>query len=117
MKLKCKIGPKFFDMLGDQKDVDFRQIENITFENSVTGDIRVFNVSDIQILPEPEQDKIKELYPYVSWDHTLPIFAILLSTEIKAIVTPELSVPNPELDKVRTNTPENTKFESWGVKL
>lgn len=116
MKLKCKIGPTFFDMLGDQKEVDFRQIEDITFENSVTGDIKVFRVADIQMLPEQKEASIKERYPNVPWDDTRPIFAIILSTEIKSFVPPELPAPNPELDKVRANMAENTKFESWEVK-
>ena len=115
MKLKCKIGPNFFDMLGDQKEIDFRQFEDITFENSVTGDIRVFNVSDILMVPEEKGIEVMERNPGVPWDDMLPIFGIILGTEKKSFVRPELSDPNPELDKVRASIDENTKFQPWGV--
>jgi len=51
MKLSCFINPEHFDMLGDQKIIDFRQFEEIKFTNNVTGDIRTFHVFDILKTP------------------------------------------------------------------
>lgn len=117
MQLNCYIAPEYFDLLGDQKEIDFRQIEHIKFQNNVTGDIRVFHVSDIQQLPEYKENIIRQRYPNIPWDPDLPIFAIVLGTEIKQFVPRDLPAVSPELDKVWSGTKDDTKYPCWSESI
>lgn len=114
MKLSCVINPKFFDMLGDQKIIEFRQFEEIKFTNAVTGDIRTFSVLDIENIPPHKHETLKSRYPDVLWDPKIPIFGIILGTEIKPFVQPACTADSKDLDKVRTAVGDNRKFELWG---
>lgn len=89
MKLACVINPEYFDQLGDQKIVEYRQVEEIKFTNAVTGDIRIFNVSDIQRIHPKYFKEFKTEYPDVPWDPRYPIFGILLGNEIKSDGMPQ----------------------------
>lgn len=114
MKLSCVINPEHFDMLGDQKIIEFRQFEEIKFTNAVTGDIKTFRVLDIENIPPHKHDTLKARYPDVPWDPRLPIFGIILGPEIKPFVSPVCAAASQDLDKVRTAVGDNHKFEPWG---
>ena len=113
MKLKCMIDDEPFNMLGDQKEYDFRQFEEIVFENNVTGDIKTFLVDDVVLLPDHKASQVKERYPKIPWDPRRPIFAIALGSEIKHFVNKDLTAAPQDLDKVRASNVENTKHECW----
>lgn len=114
MKLSCMINPEPFDMLGDRKIVDFRQFEEIQFTNNVTGDIRTFHIKDIQLIPEHKHKTLKGRYPNIPWDPILPIFGIILGTEIKPFVQAPSTAVRPDIDKVRAAVGDNQKYEPWG---
>jgi hypothetical protein len=114
MKLSCNINPEHFDMLGDQKIVDFRQFEEIQFTNNVTGDIRTFHVENIELIPEFKHKTLKGRYPDIPWDPNLPIFGIILGTEIKPFVMAPSTAVQQNIDKVRATVGDNQKYEPWG---
>ena len=114
MNLNCFINPEQFDMLGDRKIVDFRQFEEITFTNNVTGDIRTFHVETIEEIPKHKHKTLKDRYPDIPWDPSRPIFGIILGPEIKPFVTAPSTAAPLNLDKVRATVGDNRKFEPWG---
>lgn len=89
MKLNCRINPQYFGMLGYSKFIEYRQIEEIKFTNTVTGEIRIFNVRDIAKADYFTTQKVKSMYPDVPWDDRYPIFAFHLGDEIKPTSTEE----------------------------
>ena len=114
MKLSCNINPEHFDMLGDRKIIDFRQFEEIQFTNNVTGDIRTFHVENIELIPKFKQEILKKRYPDIPWDPRLDIFGIILGPEIKSFVSPVCAAAPRDMDKVRADVGDNSKYEPWG---
>lgn len=89
MKLNCKINPKHFGKLGYTKFIEYRQIEEIKVMNTVTGEVRTFNVRNIEKADYFTTQKVKSMYPDVAWDDRHPIFAFHLGDEIKPVSTEE----------------------------
>lgn len=81
MKLQCKCLPKYFDMIkSGKKTADFRQFEEIEFENKETGEIVRFEVRFIY--PITAYKTTKEAHPDVPWVERLCIYRIELGKQL-----------------------------------
>ncbi len=104
MKLTAKVLPEYFGNL-DLKFVEFRQIEDITLENSETGERRTFEVKDIRRLVKSDASNVKKIYPNVPWDPDLPVYAIELGDELDrndiVSVPPEISAGPGQGDRMQ----------------
>jgi len=81
MKLYAKILPKYFELLvSGKKHTDFRQFEDIIFENTETGDTITFAVKDV-CGAYPHSD-IRNAHPDVDWHPNRPIYKIILGRRL-----------------------------------
>jgi len=82
LKITAKCLPRYFDRL-KAFGVDYRQFDEITFVNSVTGKEKTFYVDLVRQMDDSEREIIKDLTPEVSWDEEKPIYAIDLMKQKK----------------------------------
>ncbi len=107
MKLHAKILPEYFELL-KFKNVEFRQFESITLENSETHEQRVYKIKDVRKIQDDDEFLIKRLYPNIPWNVELPSFAIELGDEIDS-VPPEISAAASLGDRKPFEVPESEK--------
>lgn len=82
MQLKARCLPKYWNQLGIIKQTEFRQIESISLENTETGEIKTFTVTDIHKLEELAVEHVKDTHSAVEWNPHQPIYGIGLGMEL-----------------------------------
>jgi hypothetical protein len=91
MRLIAKIFPHYFkEILDGEKKEEFRQLEEIVFVNSRTGEELTYEIKGIFVVRPEEVNKLKETFPDVKWKENLVTVQINLGERIGSILKPKV---------------------------